>query len=103
VSLYQSLAIIAAQNGKRFASGTLDADSGHDVDVVTGLATVDHGGVSLAGTPTILHNQSSADPSSTAGSLNILGFRPTSSSNPTPIASTTEVEVTWWAIGSGEL
>jgi hypothetical protein len=101
MSLFQSLAVTAAQNGKRFASGTL-TPADEDVDVITGLAVVDHGGVSLAAVPTILHNQSSALPSSTAGSLNILSYRPTDNTDPTPIASTTEVAVTWWAVGSGE-
>jgi hypothetical protein len=99
MSLYQSLAVVAALNGKIFVCGTL-TPADEDVEVVTGLSIVDFCGVSLAEAPTVLHNQSSAAPGSTAGTVNVLSFRPTSSSNPTPIVSTTEVAVTWWAVGT---
>jgi hypothetical protein len=102
MSLFQSLAVRKAQNGKRFASGTL-TPADEDVDVVTGLATVDHGGVALAAVPTLSHTYSAATPSSTAGSLNILSFGSAASDDATPAVSGTEVAVTWWAVGEGEL
>lgn len=93
-----NLGIKTSQNGKVFASGTLTPED-EDVEVTTGLSTVDHCGVSLAAPPTINHTISIADPGTAAGDLQIRSFRPTSNSNPTPIVSTTEVAVTWWAIG----
>jgi hypothetical protein len=99
MSILQNLGVRTAQNGKSFASGVLAADSGHDVEVTTGLATVDHCGASLAAAPTILHTIAAATTGTLAGDINVLGFRPTTADDTTPIASTTEVAVTWWAIG----
>jgi len=99
MSLYQSLAVIAEQNGIRFACGTFIPDT-EDEDVVTGLSTVLYGGVSLRGTPTLLHTQSSAVPSSTEGNLQILSFAPAADDDATPGVSTTEVAVNWWAVGT---
>lgn len=98
MSLYESLAVTSAQNGKVFASGTLTPVD-EDVDVISGLSVVDHCGVSLAGAPTITHSISIARPSATLGNVRIQSYRPTSAANPTPIVSTVEGSVTWWAIG----
>ncbi len=99
MSLFQSLALASTLQGKRCAFGQV-TPADEDVDVVTGLRTVEGGVVCLAAAPTINHNQSSCLASSTAGNLRILSYRPTSSSNPTPIASTTEVLVAWFAWGT---
>ncbi len=98
MSLFQALALAGANNGLRWASGTLTPDD-EDVDVATDLPTVLFCGVSLAAPPTINHLFSQAAPSATAGKVNIKSYRPTSNSNATPIVSTTEVAVTWWAVG----
>jgi hypothetical protein len=98
MSILQNLGVRTAQNGKSFASGTV-TPADEDVQVTTGLATVDHCGVSLMAAPSVLHTISVALAGTLDGDIQILSYRPTSSSNPTPIASTTEVAVTWWAIG----
>jgi hypothetical protein len=99
MALYQALGVSRLQQGKRFASGTLTPEDA-DVDVVTGLAVVDHCGVSLAGVPTYNgHMWSQAAPASTAGSIRIRSYEATATDNVTPTASTSEVAVTWWAIG----
>ncbi len=98
MSLFQSLAVTAALQGKRCAFGQV-TPADEDVEVATGIPIVEGGIVCLAAAPTINHTQSSAKAGSTAGTLNILSFRPTSNSNPTPIVSTTEVLVAWFAWG----
>ena len=98
MSLYQSLGVHPGQNGKAFASGTL-VPASEDVEVTTGLKSIDHCGVSLAAAPTLLHTSSIASPGTVAGDIQIESFRPTDSTLTTPIVSTTEVAVTWWAVG----
>lgn len=92
MSLYGSLAVTALQNGKAYASGTL-VPADEDVDVVSGLGTVDHCGVSLADVPAATHSISIANPSATAGNVRIRSFESDFT------ISTTEVAVTWWAVG----
>lgn len=99
MALYGSLAVTPLLNGKRFASGTV-TPADEDVDVVTGLRTVEYGGVSLAGIPTINHTQSIAEASSTEGNLRIRSYKPTGAGDATPAVSSTEVEVAWWAVGT---
>ena len=101
MALYGSLAVTPALNGKRFASGTL-TPADEDVDVVTGLRTVEYGGVAFVGAPTINHTQSHAEPSATEGSLNILCYRATGAADCTPLndGSVVPVEVSWWAVGT---
>ena len=92
MALYQALAIVDSQHGKVFASGTL-VPADEDVDVVSGLGTVDHCGVSLADVPAATHSISIANPSATAGNVRIRSFESDFT------ISTTEVAVTWWAVG----
>jgi hypothetical protein len=92
MSILQNLGVVTAQNGKSFASGTL-VPADEDVQVTTGLATVDHCGVSLAGIPASTHEISQALPGTLDGDIQILSYE----SDYT--VSTTEVAVTWWAVG----
>jgi len=99
MSIVQNLGVTNLQNGKRFASGTLTPAS-EDEDVVTGLDVVDHCGVSLAGIPTFNgHMWSTATPAAAVGQVRIRSYEATSTANVTPVVSTAEVAVTWWAIG----
>ena len=91
--LFQSLGVAKPQAGKGFASGTL-TPADEDVEVVTGLSTVDHCGVSLAGVPANGHLYSRAVPGATAGNVRIYSYE-----NDFTV-STTEVAVTWWAVGN---
>jgi hypothetical protein len=93
MSILQNLGVVTAQNGKSFASGTL-VPADEDVDVVSGLSTVDHCGVSLAATPSATHQDCSAVPGSTAGTVRILTWEPDHTVAATPVA------VTWWAVGN---
>jgi hypothetical protein len=93
MSILQNLGVVTAQNGKSFASGTL-TPADEDVQVTTGLATVDHCGVSLAGIPANTHLYSQALPGTAAGDIQILSYE-----NDFTV-STTEVAVTWWAVGN---
>jgi len=96
-----NLGVRKGQNGKKYASGTLAAGSGADVDVVTGLGVVDHGGVSMDAPPNMGHLFSTATISSAPapGSLRIRSYKPTATGNVTPIPVTTTVAVNWWAVG----
>jgi hypothetical protein len=100
LSLFQSVAARASQSGKVFASGKL-IPADEDVDVVTGLTAVEHCFVSLVAQPAATHTISVASPSSTAGSIQIRSYKPTSGSDPTPTAATgTMKSVAWWAVGT---
>ncbi len=93
MSLYGSHAAGRLNKGKAFASGTL-TPADEDVDVVSGLDVVDHCGVSLAGVPAATHAFSIATPSATTpGSVRIRSYEDDYT------VSTTEVAVTWWAVG----
>jgi hypothetical protein len=99
MSLFRALGASPADAGKRWASGTF-IPTAADEDVASGLQTVELCGVCLAAPPTVLHYLSFAVPSSTIGNVRVRSYRPTDNSDATPIASTTEVAVTWWAIGT---
>jgi hypothetical protein len=92
MSIVGNLGIVSGQNGKRFASGTLTPAS-PDVQVTTGLKLVDHCGVTLVGVPAASHNQSIAEPGTVDGDIRIQSYEPDHTD------STTEVAVTWWAMG----
>ena len=101
MALYQAMALAAANNGDRWASGTL-TPADEDVDVVTGLGTVRRVFVSMAETPTIDHLFSTGQPSTTSGNARIRSWRPTDNTNPTPLndGSVVPVAVAWFAIGT---
>ncbi len=100
MSLFQSLAIRAAQAGKKFVTGVKTPTSS-DHDIATGLNTVDHCGITFVQPKVITHDQSVAFPSSTAGSITLQHFKPTATTNPTPTDATTPWKtVQWWAIGN---
>jgi len=99
LALFQSLGVSAAQNGKRFASGTL-VPSGADVSIASGLATVEHCGVSIANVPGLGHFISIATPGTAAGTVRIRSYKPTGAGDVTPIAITSAVAVSWWAVGT---
>jgi len=100
MSLFQSLAVVKGQNGKAFASGTL-VPADEDVQVVTGLGVVEHCGGSMAGVPTLAgHMYSSFLPGTADGDIQILSYKPTAADNAAPAASSTEVAVAWWAVGT---
>jgi hypothetical protein len=92
MSILQNLGVVTAQNGKSFASGTL-VPADEDVQVTTGLATVDHCGVSLAAIPAATHNVSTAAPGTLDGDIQILSYEPDHT------AAQTLVAVSWWAVG----
>jgi hypothetical protein len=99
MSVAQNLGVVTGQNGKSFASGTLTPGD-EDVQVTTGLATVDHCGVSLAGVPAYNdHMFSVALPGTLDGDIQILSYEATATDNVTPTASTSNKAVTWWAVG----
>jgi hypothetical protein len=101
MSLLESVAAVKVMQGKRFASGVLDAASSGDETVSTGLRTVDHAGVTLAGTgPSTAHFLSIAEASATEGSIRIRSYKPTATGDATPIAAISTVDVAWWAIGT---
>ena len=100
MALHDTLGVLLAQNGNRFATGVL-APSAADEDVATGLATVIRGGAELIEAPALTHLQSIATPSTAAGSLRIRSYKPTGAGNTTPTAATGTLKaVMWWAVGT---
>lgn len=97
--------VISGVGAYKIARGTVTPTSASHT-VVTGLDTVVACVVSLKGAPTLTHtlvagdvgNQSGAP---AAGSIIIKSYKPTSSSDTTPVAATTPwSEVDWIAIGT---
>jgi hypothetical protein len=97
--------VSAVAAGYKIARGTVTPTSGSHT-VVTGLTTVVAVVASLRGAPTITHtivagdvgNQSGAP---AAGSVLIKSYKPTSTTDTTPIAATTPWSaVDWIAIGT---
>lgn len=81
-------------------SGTL-TPTAQSTTIVTGLTTVTAVVASLSGSPTIENSMVSATSGSVAGTIVIKAFKPTSVSNPTPVASSGSfVAVNWVAIGA---
>ena len=99
MSLYQSLAVVPGQNGKAFASGTVTPASA-DVEVTTGLGSVDHCGVSLFTAPIITHTFAVAQKGTVAGDIRIRSYKPTDTTLTTLVAATGTLRtVAWWAVG----
>ena len=68
--------------------------------VVTGLSEITSVTCSLAGSPTINHHMSTVASGSVAGTIVISSWKPTSTSNPTPVAACGSfVNVNWIAVG----
>lgn len=100
-----AFSVSAAAAGYKIARGTVTPTSGSHT-VATGLTTVVAAVASLKGAPTLTHmlvaadigNQSGAP---AAGSILIKSYKPTSSSDVTPIAATTPWgAVDWIAVGT---
>jgi hypothetical protein len=100
MSLLESVAAVKLMQGKRFASGQGTAAIAGDETIATGLRTVDHAGVTLETGAGLGHMLSIAEPSSTEGSIRIRSYKPTGQGDVTPIAATSTIVVTWWAIGT---
>ena len=99
MALYQAIGVVGDQKGKTVAFG-MHTPTTADEEIVTGLSVVDHCGVSLAGSAAITHTVSIAEPASTAGVIRLRNYKPTATTNPTPIASSSiERGVGWWAVG----
>ena len=92
MSLYGSLAVTPAQNGKVFKTGSLTPGSA-DVEVVTGLSAIDHCGVSLGAVPSSTHSISICGAHSNAGSIRIRSYEADHTIAVTPVT------VNWWALG----
>lgn len=92
MSLFQSLAAHTSQQGKTIIFGSL-VPASESVTVVTGLSVVDFCGVGVSGVPATTHSTSEAAKHATAGSITITSWEADGT------VSTTEVEVTWWAVG----
>lgn len=98
-----SVAAVAA--GYKIARGTLTPTAASQT-VVTGLTTVVAVVASLKGAPTLTHNLVAADIGNqsgapAAGSILIKSYKPTSSTDVTPVAATTPWSaVDWIAIGT---
>ncbi len=99
MSLYQSMGLLSTQQGFVFATGDV-TPADEDVTVTTGLSTVSFCGVSLREPPTINHTISICNADAVAGDIRIRSFKPTAAGDTTPVSSTTEVKVTWWAVGT---
>ncbi len=96
MSLFQSLAVTAALQGKRCAFGVHTTASADD-EVATGIPIVEGGLVSLAAAPVATHETSMATPGATAGTLDLRGYKTLGG---TPAAATTPwVAVAWFAWG----
>ena len=99
MSLFQSLAVVAAQQGKMIVAG-LTTIASDDQEIETGLASVDHCFVAMNSPPNDTHSQCSALPHSTAGSIQILSFKPGAGADATPEAATPPWSaVHWIAVG----
>jgi len=98
-------ATIGVAAGYKIARGTHTPTTGSDT-VVTGLSTVVAAVASLKGAPTLTHMLVAADIGNqagapAAGSIYIKSYKPTTSTDVTPIAATTPWgAVDWIAIGT---
>ena len=99
MSLFQSLAVVAPLNGLKFICGEVSLTS-EDQEVLTGLNTVLYAGICMNQPPALTHDRSIVNPSSTAGYVTIESFRPTDATDVTPIVSTVEKDVVWFAVGT---
>lgn len=99
MSLYEAMGLANGHNGKRWASGTLTPGSA-DVEVETGLRTVEDCFVSMAAPPTANHLFSTGDEGVAPSNIRIRSYKPTSAADTTPVAATVLVAVTWIAIGT---
>lgn len=94
-------AIKAPVFGSNFATNSGVATvKGSLLGIATGLATVNHVVASVATGATPSAFTISAQPSQTAGAIDIYVYQPTSSSVTTPVAGTSPVSVHWYATGT---
>lgn len=92
-----------AAGGTQLVTGEVTLDGSNATPIATGLATIVSAGVTLKSSaapgldPTyVTHDFSGAD-----GTLNVYAWKPTSSGNPTLIASTNNTfVVSYWAVGT---
>lgn len=100
-----NLLIAALAAGKKLAFGTATIDAASK-DIVTGLSTVEYAVVAMVGDPSLTHMDSSVTVGNqtdapVAGSIRIKSWKPTSSSNVTPIAASSPFgNVAWFAVGT---
>jgi hypothetical protein len=81
--------------------GTIALSGSNPTSVVTGLTNVTAAGAHLtsASAPGLATSVIAAEFKSLAGTVKLNAWMPTSSANPTLIASTNTETVAWWAIG----
>lgn len=97
MSLYQSLALLATQQGKTFTCGIVTPTGGSTTQA-SGLSVVDFCGVSFVGIQTLTHMFVSCVAS--GSDVVISNRKPTGAADVTPIAATTPWgAVQWWAFG----
>ena len=91
--------VISGSTVYKTASGSF-TPTGPVTPVSTGLSTISSVVCSMGGAPKALHTFTTATTGSVAGTIVISCFKPTSTSNPTPIAATgSYVDVNWIAVG----
>lgn len=77
------------------------APAAASTNIVTDLSTVSLAFASLSGSPVLNHTLVSATAGSVAGTITVKCWKPTSTSDTTPVAATgTMANVVWIAIGS---